>query len=152
MLAKLGHWNITRWIVFQAWFCFALFFRNCYCHVFYSHSHSPTGFQTVEGPLIVLNLWIYEDLALYIHKCSLADNIKEEPYELQFIKVSTLQFVSESIKYNLCTIFKRKIFRRKVRSSKNGDQGAIKRKCSTLVVYTLLSSATIQIQGLTKNL
>ena len=140
-------------LFFKHGFCFALFFRNCYSYVFYSHSHSSTGFQTAEGPLIVLHLRIYEDLALYIHKCYSADNIKEKPYELHLIKVSTLQFVSEPIKYNLCTIFKRKIFRWKWEVFKKWRSRCNKKEMfNSGSLYTLLSSASIQIQGLTKNL
>ena len=54
----------------------------------------------------------YEDLGAYIHQhySSNVDNTdREEPYELQFVKASPIQFVSETSKYNVLRNLKRNL-------------------------------------------
>ena len=49
----------------------------------------------------MLTFLSYEDVSVYIHQCYLhnVDNTdREEPYELQFVKVLPARFASESLK------------------------------------------------------
>ena len=58
-------------------------------------------FQTASGYSTMLNFLSYEDVSVYIHQCYLhnVDNTdREEPYELQFVKVLPARFASESLK------------------------------------------------------
>ena len=90
------------------WF---VFFRNHTTYAFDSLSRNSAGLQTAAGSSILLTFLSYEDRSVYIHQCYL-DNVdntdREEPYELQFVKVSPANFASESLKYNVLRSLKRK--------------------------------------------
>ena len=89
--------TLKKALLFVHGFCFAIFFRSHYVYVFDLHGSSSAA---TSGSSVLLSLFIYEDLAMYIDKCCLI-NAREEPYELQFAKVSIEQFVSDYLKHNL---------------------------------------------------
>ena len=104
--------------------CFAIFFRNHTTYVFDSHSsRNSAGFQTAAGSSILLTFLSYEDVSMHIHQCYLDNVDREEPFELQFVKVSTAQFVSESLKYNVLRSLKRKYVSNTIQSSVSNPVG-----------------------------
>ena len=82
---------------------------------------------------------------MHIHQCYL-DNVdntdREEPFELQFVKVSPAQFVSESLKYNVSRSLKGKYVSNTIQSSVSNPVGKSFEKHSS----SALSAIEIDMQ------
>ena len=103
------------------------------------------GLQTAAGSSILLTFLSYEDVSMHIHQCYL-DNVdntdREEPFELQFVKVSPAQFVSESLKYNVLRSLKGKYVSNTIQSSVSNPVGKSFEKHSS----SALSAIEIDMQ------
>ena len=133
-------------LLFVQGICFAVFFRNHTTYVFDSHSsRNSAGLQTAAGSSILLTFLSYEDVSMQIHQCYL-DNVdntdREEPFELQFVKVSPAQFVSESLKYNVLRSLKGKYVSNTIQSSVSNPVGKSFEKHSS----SALSAIEIDMQ------